>query len=85
MRCFPETEVVMFFDNGCPYLHTHIHILYYNILSNIMIILDRGNICVNTICHGIIMHSFPFPDIEEIRCFDDGGPHLHTHLCIFIR
>ena len=27
-------------------------------------------------CHGIIMHSFP--DIE-IRFFDNGGPHLHTH------
>ena len=25
----------------------------------------------------IIMHSFP--DIEEIRFFDNGGPNLHTH------
>ena len=31
----------------------------------------------------IIMHSFP--DIAEIRFFDNGGPHLHTHICIFIR
>ncbi len=27
--------------------------------------------------HDIIMHSFP--DIEEIRFFDNGGPNLHTH------
>ena len=33
--------------------------------------------------HDIIMHSFP--DIEEIRFFDNGGPHLHTHIYIFIR
>ncbi len=31
----------------------------------------------------IIMHSFP--DIEEMRFFDNGGPNLHTHICIFIR
>ena len=31
--------------------------------------------------HDIIMHSFP--DIDEIRFFDNGGPHLHTR--IFIR
>ena len=33
--------------------------------------------------HDIIMHSFP--DIDEIRCFNNGGPHLHTHICTFIR
>ena len=33
--------------------------------------------------HDIIMHSFP--DIEEMRFFDNGGPNLHTHICIFIR
>ena len=27
--------------------------------------------------HDIIMHSFP--DIDEIRFFNNGGPHLHTH------
>ena len=27
--------------------------------------------------HDIIMHSFP--DIDEIRFFDNVGPHLHTH------
>ena len=27
--------------------------------------------------HDIIMHSFP--DIEEIRVFDNGVPNLHTH------
>ena len=33
--------------------------------------------------HDIIMHSFP--DIEEMRFFDNGGPNLHIHICIFIR
>ena len=33
--------------------------------------------------HDIIMHSFP--DIDEIRFLDNGGPHLHTRICIFIR
>ena len=32
---FPDTEVIMFFDNDGPHLYTHIHILYYNILSDI--------------------------------------------------
>ena len=31
----------------------------------------------------IIMHNFS--DIDEITFFDNGGPHLHTHICIFIR
>ena len=34
-------------------------------------------------CHDIIMQSFP--DIDEIRFSDNGGPNLHTHICIFIR
>ena len=25
-----------------------------------------------------------FPDIEEMMFFDNGGPNLHTHICIFI-
>ena len=33
--------------------------------------------------HDIIMHSFQ--DIEEIRFFDNGGPHLHTYIYIFKR
>ena len=33
--------------------------------------------------HDIIMHHLS--DIDEIRFFDNGGPHLHTHICIFIR
>ena len=33
--------------------------------------------------HDIIMHSFPH--IDEIRFLDNGGPHLHTRICIFIR
>ena len=33
--------------------------------------------------HDIIMHSFP--DIEEIRFFDNGGLNSHTYICIFIR
>ncbi len=23
--------------------------------------------------------------IEEMRFFDNGGPNLHTHICVFIR
>ena len=41
-----------------------------------MIILDHGNICVYAIFMIIIMHSFP--DIE-LFCYNDVGPHLHTH------
>ena len=41
-----------------------------------MLILDHGNICVDTIFMIIIMHCFP--DIEENLFFDNGGPHLHT-------
>ena len=40
-----------------------------------MIILDHGNIYVDT--NFMIMHSFP--DIEEMRFFDNGGPNLHIH------
>ena len=58
---------------------THAH---YDILSDIMIILDHGNMCRHHF-HDIVMHNFP--DIEEIRFFDNGGPNLHTHICIFIR
>ena len=58
-------------------------ILYYNISSDSMIILDHGNICVDTNFMIIMMHSFP--DIDEIRFSINGGPHLHTHICIFIR
>ena len=31
----------------------------------------------------IFMHNFS--DIDEIWFFDNGGSHLHTHICIFIR
>ena len=59
----------------------HLRLIYtyshYDILSDIMTILDHGNICVDTIFMIIIMHSFP--DIEENLFFDNGGPHLHTH------
>ena len=41
-----------------------------------MIFLDHGNISRHQ-CHDIEMHSFP--DIDEIRFFDNGGPNLHTH------
>ena len=42
------------------------------------IVLDPGNICIDTIFMIIIMHSFP--DIEENKFhFDNGGPHLHTY------
>ena len=42
-------------------ISTHIY-SHYNILSDIVLILDHGNICVDTIFMIIIMHSFP--DIE---------------------
>ena len=42
-----------------------------------MLIIDHGNICVDTIFKINIMHSFP--DIEENLFFDNGGPQLHTH------
>ena len=58
-------------------------ILYYNILSDSMIMLDHGNMCRYQFHDNIIMHSLP--DIDEIRFFDNGGPNLHTHICIFIR
>ena len=31
--------------------------------------------------HDIIMHSFP--DIDEIRVFDNGSPNLHIHKTTF--
>ena len=34
-------------------------------------------------CHDIIKRSFP--DIEEMRFFNNGVPNLHTYICIFIR
>ena len=59
------------------YMYIYIH-SHYVILSDIMIILDHGNIiCVDTFFMIIIMHSFP--DIEEKLFFDNGGPHLRTH------
>ena len=57
-------------------------ILYYNILSDSMVILDHGNICAHTF-HDIIMHNLS--DIDEIKFFDNDGPHLHKHICVFIR
>ena len=33
--------------------------------------------------HDIVMHNVS--DIDEIWFFDNGGSHLHTHICIFIR
>ena len=59
------------------------HMLYHTVLNDSMIILDHGNICVDTNLMIIIMDNFS--DIDEIRFFDNGGPRLHTHLCIFIR
>ena len=60
--------------NHLRFIYTYSH---YDILNDIMTILDHGNICVDTIFMIIIMHSFP--DIEENLFFDNGGPHLHTH------
>ena len=67
----------------CTHARTGPHArAHYDILSDIMIILDHGNMCRHHF-NDIIMHSFP--DIEEIRFFDNGGPNLYTHICIFIR
>ena len=78
MHCFPDIEENLFFDNGGPHLHTrNVHIWYYNILSDSMIILDHGNICVDN--NFMILSCIVFPDIDEIRFFDNVGPHLHTH------
>ena len=49
MHSFPYIEENLFFDNGGPHLHTHnMHMRYYNILSDSIIILDHGNMCVDT-------------------------------------
>ena len=32
--------------------------------------------------HDIIMHNLS--DIDEIKFFDNGGPHLHKPICVFI-
>ena len=58
-------------------------ILYYNILSDSMIILYHGNIMCRHQFHDIIMHNLS--DIDEIKLFDNGGPHLHKYICVFIR
>ena len=48
MHSFPNIEENLFFDNGGPHLHTHnMHIILQH-LSDSMIILDHGNICVDT-------------------------------------
>ena len=71
--------------------HTHAHArtrtharthAHYDILSDIMIILDHGNMCRHHF-HDIIMNNFP--DIEEMRFIDNDGPNLHTHICIYIK
>ena len=60
---------------------TYIHYIYinshYGILSDITIILDDGNMCRH---HFDDKYHAQFPDIEEIRFFDNGGPHLQ---CIY--
>ena len=65
--------------------HTHPH---YDILSDILIILDHGNICVDTIFMIIIIIVHIFTDIEEMMfsimavliCI-----HINIYICIFIR
>ena len=55
----PKNDVMVCMASG----RTHIIYSHYDILSDIMLILDHGNICVDTMFMIIIMHSFP--DIEE--------------------
>ena len=59
---------------------THIY-SHYDILGDIMLILDHENICVDTIFMIIIMHSFPV--IEENLFFDNGGPICIHIICIW--
>ena len=33
--------------------------------------------------HDIINITHSFPDIEEMRFFDNGGPYLHTHYAYY--
>ena len=69
-----DSVALLFSGRTCPRPPTRSH---YDILSDIMRILDHGNIYVDTIFMIIIMHSFP--NIEENLFFDNGGPHLHKH------
>ena len=86
MRCFPDTEVILFFDNGGPHLHTHIHILHYYILSDIMVIRDHGNICVHTIFMILscivfqILKILGFSIMEVLVCIHIDDIHIHKTL-----
>ena len=83
MRCFPDTDVILCFDNDGPHLHTHIdiYILYYNILSDIMIILDHGNIFVNTIF--MILSCIVFQILKKL-CFSIMVVLICIHIHIYI-
>ena len=61
-----------FFDNGCPNLHTHIRIfIRQHFLSMKTYVHCRHNFGDD------IMHSCQ--NIEENRCFSNGGTNLHIH------
>ena len=88
MRCFPDTEVIMFFDYGGPHMQTHIHILYYNILTDIMIILDHGSICVDTIfmiLSCIVFQILKTSRITRLRSGSLQDNYIYIHIYIFIR
>ena len=85
MHCLPDIEENLFFDNGGPHLHTrNMHIRYYNILSDIMIILDHGNICVDNNFMIIsctvfeILTKFGFLIMSALICI-----HIYAYSCIY--
>ena len=70
----PKNELMICMVPGRIHINIYSH---YDILSDIILIIDHGNICVDTIFVISIMHNFP--DIEDNLFFDNGGPDLHTH------
>ena len=72
MHSFQNIEENLFFDNGGPHLHTHnMHIIYYNILSDSMIIFDHGNICVDT--NFMILSCVVFQILTKLGFFNNGA------------
>ena len=71
----PKNDVMVCMAPGRTHIYSH-----YDILGDIMLILDHENICVDTIFMIIIMHSFPV--IEENLFFDNGGPICIHIICI---
>ena len=84
MNSFPDIEEIRFFYNCDPHLHTHRYKLYYNILSDSMIIRDHGNICVDTIF--MILSCLVFQILKKLG-FSIMAViiYIHTNIPIFMR